>query len=129
MSHSYYHAVSSAKKHGGRPEDYLHIHNWFDECKAWVGDNRHRAYRHHSEGIFLCEQTFGTTIQIQKSDGIIKHVPVRVIGEQHVIEDCGFIPSAKEYFTDYKPLPWMRKVGTRLGSIQSITEEKTDEIY
>jgi hypothetical protein len=40
---------------------------------------------HHAEGIFQAERHFGTTIT--NSNG--KAVPVRYIGEQHVLEDCG----------------------------------------
>ena len=53
MAHPLKHAQSSARKFGGRAEDYLPIHNWFDESKAFLGDFRHRALRHHAEGIFL----------------------------------------------------------------------------
>ena len=59
MAHPWQHAKSSAKKFGGSPVDYLAIHNWFDETKAWVGHSMHRMFRHHSEGIFECEQRFG----------------------------------------------------------------------
>jgi len=31
MAHPNLHAKSSARKWGGKPEDYLHIHEWFDE--------------------------------------------------------------------------------------------------
>ncbi len=34
------------------PEDYMHLHNWMDETKGWVGNSNHRIFRHHSEGIF-----------------------------------------------------------------------------
>jgi hypothetical protein len=30
MAHPYHHAVRSARLFGGRPEDYLAIHDWFD---------------------------------------------------------------------------------------------------
>ncbi len=119
MSHPLYHAKSSARKHGGDYKCYLEIHNWFDETKAWIPDVRHRAFRHHAEGIFQCEKVFGVSIKVDMIDPkteefIIKEVPVRLIGEQHVIEDCGFIPSAKDYFKDVKLEPWQRKVGTHV---------------
>jgi hypothetical protein len=44
----YRHAVSSAKKWGGVPEDYLPVHDLFDSSKAVIADNRHRAFTHHS---------------------------------------------------------------------------------
>jgi hypothetical protein len=67
MPHPLQHAESSTKKFGGKPEDYLPIHNWFDESKAFFADFRHRALRHHAEGIFLAEKLFG--VAIVKSDG------------------------------------------------------------
>lgn len=103
--HPYHHALSSSKKFGGIPENYLKIHEWFDESKSHYADFRHRALRHHSEGIFMCEKLFGSTII--NSDG--KVVPVRYIGEQHVKEDMGFIPSIQDWFSNLQVQPWMHK--------------------
>ena len=61
MAHSYHHAFSSVRKWGGTPEDYLALHAWFDESKQIIADYRHRALRHHAEGIFMLEKIFGTT--------------------------------------------------------------------
>ena len=105
--HPYHHAQSSAKKYGGVPEDYLAIHQWFDATKAMYADFRHRALRHHAEGIFLCEAIHGVTVK--NSNG--KQVPVRFIAEQHVKEDCGFIPSAEDWLKNITAQPWMLKVG------------------
>lgn len=94
MGHPNLHAKSSAKKFGGKPEDYIHLHEWLDETKAWFGDSMHRAFRHHSEGIFEMEKKFGS--EFKNSDG--KTVYTRYVGEQHVKEDCyGYLPSAKEW--------------------------------
>lgn len=101
--HPYYHALSSVKKHHGKVEDYLPIHNWFDQSKSGYADFRHRAMLHHSEGIFLCEKVFGVTIT--NSDGI--DIPTRFIGEQHVIEDLGRIPSMKDWVSKIRPESWM----------------------
>jgi hypothetical protein len=103
MGHCYHHALSSAAKWGGKPEDYLPLHNWFDESKAHIADFRHRALRHHSEGIFMLERFFGVTIT--NSDG--RQVPVRLIGEQHVLEDLGYIPSFADWVRCIRPEPWM----------------------
>lgn len=105
----YHHAVSSVKKHGGKPEDYHAIHQWFDESKAFYADFRHRALRHHAEGIFECEHVFGHTVT--NSDN--KVVPVRFIAEQHVKEDCGFIPTMQDWFKHIRPATWMLKVGVK----------------
>ncbi len=103
MAHPLRHAASSSNKFGGKPEDYIAIHNWFDESKAFLADYRHRALRHHAEGVFLCEQIFG--IAIINSDG--KQVPVRYIGEQHIKEDLGRIPTAQDWLSQIRPQPWM----------------------
>ena len=34
-------------------------------------------------------------------------VPVRLIGEQHVLEDLGFIPSFADWVRCIRPQPWM----------------------
>ena len=109
MAHPIDHAKSSSKKWGGQPEDYLHIHKWFDESKGWLGNSLHRVFRHHSEGIFECERVFGESFT--NSDG--KQVFVRYVGEQHVKEDCNnYIPSAKEWVdalqSEKKPV-WMMR--------------------
>src|SRR5262245_55282918 len=109
MAHPWHHAVSSAKHFGGKPEDYLAIHNWFDESKAHVPDLRHRALRHHSEGIFLCERLFGVTVR--NSAG--REVPVRLVGEQHVKEDLGFIPTVKDWLGNLRIEPWMGRTAFR----------------
>ena len=102
----YHHSVSSVKKHGGKTEDYQFIHDWFDESKAFMPNFRHRALRHHAEGIFMCERLFGHTIT--NSDG--KIIPVRFLGEQHVLEDCGFIPTVQDWFKHIRVQPWMLRV-------------------
>ena len=72
-----------------------------------MADFRHRAARHHTEGIFLCETIFGVTLT--NSDG--KQVPVRFIGEQHVKEDLGFIPTLADWLKHIQPRGWMMKKG------------------
>lgn len=103
MAHAYYHALSSAKKWGGTADDFLSLHSWIDESKIIEADFRHRVLRHHAEGIFMMEKIFGRTITL--STGRI--VPVRLIGEQHVLEDLGFIPSLADWVRCIRPEPWM----------------------
>ena len=109
MAHPSIHAKSSTMKFGGVPEDYIEIHNWFDETKGWMGNSMHRLFRHHSEGIFECEKKFGPVFV--NSDG--KSVYTRYVGEQHVREDCNnYIPTAKEWLdiTTSKKMPvWALK--------------------
>ncbi|MDH2382516.1 MULTISPECIES: hypothetical protein [Bradyrhizobium] len=109
MAHPYHHAVRSARLFGGTPEDYLAIHDWFDESKAHLADVRHRALRHHSEGIFLCEAIFGATL----TNSAGKQVPVRTVGEQHVKDDLGWIPSVKDWLQHIELQPWMGRTPFR----------------
>ena len=51
----------------------------------------------------MAERFFGQVITL--STGRI--VPVRLIGEQHVIEDFGFIPSFVDWIKAIRPEPWM----------------------
>jgi len=99
----YHHVVSSAKKFGGEPDEYQKLHEWLDGSKAHMADFRHRALRHHSEGIFMLEEMFGATMTI--STGRV--VPVRFIGEQHVLEDLGRIPTVQDWLGKIQPERWM----------------------
>jgi hypothetical protein len=119
--HPYYHAVSSARAWGGEPSDYQRIHDWFDESKAHVPDLRHRALRHHSEGIFLCEQVFGTTL----TNSAGRAVPVRQIGEQHVKEDLGWIPTVKDWLMHLQVQPWMTRGGMRSRDLEEPPAQTT----
>ena len=109
MAHPWHHAVRSAKLFGGKAEDYLGVHSWFDESKAHMPDLRHRALRHHSEGIFLCEQVMGAVVT--NSEG--RKVPVRLIGEQHVKDDLGWIPTVKDWLGNLRIEPWMGRTPFR----------------
>jgi hypothetical protein len=103
---SWYHAISSAKKYGGEPEDHVAIHEFIDSSKKIVGDIRHRSLYHHTEGVWLCQNIFGRTITV-KVNGKNKKVPVRLIAELHVEQDLGWIPSPKDYIDGMAIRPWM----------------------
>lgn len=97
------HAVRSAQKFGGVPEDYLKIHDWFDQTKAALPDMRHRMLLHNSMGIFICEQVFGHTVK--NSNGA--DVSVRDVAEQHVIDDLGMIPTVEKCLDGLPLKAWM----------------------
>lgn len=104
--HPYHHAQSSVRIFGGKTDDYIEIHKYLDAPKETFCDFRHRALRHHSQGIFEAERVFGITIK--NSEG--KKIPVRYICEQHIKEDCGgFIPSVSDWFRNIRPESWMSK--------------------
>jgi hypothetical protein len=87
------HAETTAKRFGGKPEDYQEIHDFMDMSKAGHADMRHRMFLHHSMGPYLAEKVFG--IFIVNSDG--DKVSVRDIAEHHILEDLGRIPSFSEW--------------------------------
>jgi hypothetical protein len=105
----FHHAESSARRYGGAAEDYLALHQWFDESKAFFPDVRHRALRHHAEGIFLAEKIFGPVLRTSTG----RDVPSRFVGEQHVKEDLGWIPTVQDWLSCMSVQPWMLRVGAR----------------
>ena len=102
MAHPLKHAASSARKFGEGAEEYLLIHNRFDESKAFLADFRYRALRHHAEGIFLAEKLFGVAI-VNSAE---RKFPCAT-WESRVREDLGRIPTAQGWLRQIKPQRWM----------------------
>jgi hypothetical protein len=108
MSKPFIHAQSSSRKWGGKPEDYLSIHDLLDSSKGTIADSRHRALTHNAWFLStILERVFGHNIT--NSDGRL--VSVRDIGEQHILEDFGgrYIPSAQDYLQEIEIKEWMVK--------------------
>lgn len=97
------HAKNSVKKYGGKPEDYMPIHDAIDSSKSSHASVKHRAALHSAFGIYLIERIFGATFV--NSDG--KTVSVRDVAEDHVIEDLGKIPSLDEWLGEMVQKDWM----------------------
>ena len=115
------HAKSSAKKYGGKWEDYFPIHDFMDCSKGAFSDNRHRTLTHNAWFIkFVLERVHfinsgpmtpdGSFPTIINSDGT--HVSVREIGEQHILEDFRykFIPDASDYLEHMEMKNWMNAI-------------------
>jgi hypothetical protein len=160
MAHSHIHAKSSATKYGGTPDDYIEIHNWFDATKATYPKIPHRAIRHHSQGIFACEEVFSLKEENQqlraqlakvppgireclgitepdrtpmyvtrRSDG--RQVPIRLIGEQHVKEDCGGrIPTPQDWLDGLAMASWMvlgaRPLSEEMAALERAEAERAE---
>lgn len=122
------HAVSSAKKFGGIPEQYIDIHQWFDETKQYTGNWTHRALRHHAAGIEWCIKHFGHTIEAGRGLDL-GDIPVKLIAEQHVIEDCGYIPTVQDWLQVLanNPADWMLKVKTKSTTPMMIEDDDDSE--
>lgn len=97
------HAKFSAKKFGGRKEDYLAIHEKMDSSKAAHATMKHRIIFHSAFGIYLIADIFGASIV--NSDNA--EVSVRDIAEAHVIEDLGRIPSLDDWLRGMPLDEWM----------------------
>ena len=106
MAEPLVHSLSSARQFGGKPEDYMAIHEKMDCSKKYCGDNRHRALTHSHFWIFeVMEPIFGKTIT--NSDG--KIVSIYRICEQHINEDFKFkfFPNVMDYLSEMNLTPWM----------------------
>jgi hypothetical protein len=97
------HAQLSVRKYGGTIDDYLGIHEWFDQTKMCFPDMRHRAILHSSFGIYLSTDKFGD--YFQNSEG--RTIATRDIGEEHVIQDMGRIPTLDDYLDGMPFYPWL----------------------
>lgn len=111
----YKHAESSAKKWGGSPDSYVELHQWFDNTKQFTGNWTHRALRHHSAGVEWAVEKFGHTI----TNSLGHKIPTKMLAEQHVEEDCGFIPTPQDWLSPLgkNPEKWMLTVKVRSASI------------
>lgn len=125
MAHPQLHSKSSAKKFGGEWGDYIKIHNFFDQTKAHCGDCRHRMILHNTFGIFLAEQVFGVVFK-RESDG--KEIPTRIIAEQHILQDFGYIPTLNDVIDTIELKSWMCKGSVQLSKEFDKLEEKDDEL-
>lgn len=112
---SWNHAVSAAHKWGGSPDQYIDIEEFIDSSKKILGDVRHRSLYHHTEGIWLCQRIFGRVIAIGH-----KQVPVRLVAEQHVMEDLGWLPSPADYIGGMPIKPWMSGKQTRTAPLSAL---------
>ncbi len=126
------HARNSVKNYGGAPEDYIAVHEFFDSSKATFADMRHRAMLHHSFGIFVAEKTFGACSHcghaspvrlpyLVNADG--RKVMVRDVGEDHVREDLGRIPSPHEWLIGMPKYEWIGGQPAVRSRFISMTED------
>lgn len=105
MAHPYHHALSSSKRFGGRIEDYLIIHSYLDSTKSSFWNFRHRALRHHIEGVETATKLLGYEINL--SDG--KIVSTAEVLYQHIEEDCSFLATANDWLVNMRKPLWLKK--------------------
>lgn len=101
------HALSAARAFGGDADTYWPLERFLDQSKEGsVGDIRHRALLHHTEGVRICLEVFGSTLTVPRTHGVVQ-VPVRRIAERHILEDVGWLPSHKDWLDGTPIRPWM----------------------
>ncbi len=106
MSDPRTHSENSVEHFGGKPEDYLEIHEFLDSSGLAFCDLRHRAATHNTWFIkTMLPAKFGH--KITNSDG--KEVSVVLIGQWHVLEDYGgrFIPTLQDFLMSMRLEAWM----------------------
>lgn len=104
---AWHHAQSAARAFGGDPDLYYPIERFIDQSKEGsVGDVRHRALLHHTEGIRIVIEVFGSTLAVPRTNGVVR-VPLRRIAERHILEDVGWLPSHKDWLGDTPIRAWM----------------------
>lgn len=93
------HAQISQKKHGGKWQDYIEIHNFLDSSKAACAHFKHRFFLHHAEGIELGIKIFGQNLV--NSEG--KSIATRQLLTEHLIEDVGRTVTVEDWAQDLLP--------------------------
>ncbi len=99
----YVHAILSAKKYGGHPDEYLDIHEFLDSSKAHVPDMRHRALLHNSFGSYIAQELFGN----HRTNSAGREYITRDICEEHIIQDLGKIPTVQDYLEGMPMYDWI----------------------
>jgi hypothetical protein len=135
MSKPYIHAQISAKRFGGKPEDYIELHNFMDCSKGAFPSNVHRALTHNSWFIMEVGERIKFSnsnpptgdnkfVTIKNSNG--KNISVRDIFEQHVLDDFGnrFIPTAQDYLENIEYKEWMGNGHGHPNSFKKIVEKR-----
>lgn len=128
MAKPFIHAKNSARKFGGKPEEYISIHDFMDSSKGAFPDNRHRALTHNAWFLSnIIEKVFGHTIKISTG----REVSTREIAEQHVLEDYGmkFIPSAQDYLENMEMKAWMLNGIGNPPSAAKLYRKEKDESF
>jgi hypothetical protein len=100
------HSEQSAKRYGGKWEDYIDIHELMDSSKAAYSTNAHRILTHNSWfTTTIIPKIFGE-MRIN-SDG--KRYSTKDVAEFHCLEDfrMKFIPTVQDYIEDMGTPAWI----------------------
>ena len=121
------HAESSAKRYGGKAEDYIDIHELMDSSKSSFPDNRHRCMTHN---IWFCVTIIPKIFGHSRVNSDGKKYICKDIAEQHCLEDfrMKFIPSVQDYLENLEMKSWMNNGMGTPPSAQKLYKPKVKEI-
>jgi hypothetical protein len=111
MSSAAIHARRSHDRWGGAIEVHLEIHEFLDQTKDHLSDNRHRMILHNELGISLAKRVFG---ERRGPEG--EEVPVEEVARQHIVEDLGYVPTVAQCLADLEIQPWMAGAAMYVGA-------------
>lgn len=136
MANPMIHSISSTKRFGGKPEDYLNIHILLDSPKTTMNNNTSRMLTHN---IWFCYEIIPKIFgyNIINSDG--RSVDTVDIAMLHIAEDFKFkgIPTVQDYLENMVVQSWMNNGVKPIPSVEAqqsvkelldrIREEKQEE--
>jgi hypothetical protein len=125
MSAPHIHAISSAKKYGGKMEDYMAIHAKMDCSKGYFPDNRHRVLTHT---MFWIQEVMIPIFGQVMTNSDSKIVSVKDICEQHILEDYRqkFIPTPQDFIQEMEFKQWMQNGRGTPESCKRLYKQKQD---
>jgi len=115
------HAENSAMKFGGKPKDYLDIHQFMDSSKSSFSDARHRAVTHN---IWFCVNVIPKIFGEQRKNSDKKMYSTKDVAEMHCIEDMGYVPTIQDYLENMKITDWMKGNSTIEKPIVNFQEKE-----
>ena len=107
MANPYIHSKSSAKRYGGKPEDYMEIHKLLDLPKVCMNNHTNRFLTHNTFFAYeIIPKVFG--YNIINSDG--KSVDTVDVALYHILEDfrMQFIPTPQDFLKHMEVQKWMQ---------------------
>ena len=72
----------------------------------------------------MLEQVFGPVLT--NGDGRV--IPTRWVGERHVQEDLGFIPSVQDWLANLQLKPWMLRVAVKEKDLEEWGPEREEAL-
>ena len=125
MATPHIHSKNSAKKFGGKPEDYHDIHQLMDSSKASFSDARHRSITHN---IWFCVMIIPRIFGEERTNSDGKTYSPKDVAEMHCLEDMGMIPTVQDFLENMKLTDWMKGDSTTEKPIVNINQVYLPEI-